>query len=161
MNKIKLLTVVLIVVFSSCSTKKQDKAIFLDNPNVFRIELENGEKEIVKKNYEDDFIFEDWNAYNMVHTQLSLMKNEEYKISKNRIIYLKKFINNLSTTMPNWLQNTSVNQEIDDVETQFDTLIEQLDESTQVIRANCRELNQEFNELQKEVKNTVKNYTNS
>ncbi|WP_397444612.1 hypothetical protein [Polaribacter sp. R77954] len=161
LNKIKYVLLLFSIVFSSCSTKKREKAIFLDNPNVFRIKLENGETEIVRKNHADDYIFESWNAYNMVNTQLSLMENEEYKISKNRIVYLKKFMNNLAVSIPNWLQTNAINQELEDVEEEFDKLIDELDESTHVIRKNCRELNQEFNELQKEVKKTVKSYTNT
>ncbi len=161
MNKIKSILIVFTIVLSSCITKKDKKAIFLDNPNVFRIKLENGETEIVKKNYDDDFIFDNWNAYNLVNTQLSLIESQEYQISKNRIINLKQFINNLSVTMPNWLKTNNIVKEIDDVKRKYNQLIKELNQSTQVIRENCRELNQEFNELKENVNKTVKDYTNS
>ncbi|WP_439132895.1 hypothetical protein [Polaribacter sp.] len=160
-NQITLVLVTFIILISSCTTKKDKKAIFLDNPNVFRIELENGDTEIIRKNYDDDFIFDNWNAYNLVNTQLSLIENQEYKISKNRIVNLKQFINNLSVTIPNWLKTNDINKEIDDVEREFNQLINELNQSTQVIRDNCRELNDEFNELKENVNKTVKDYTNS
>lgn len=157
----KIFLIANLVFIYSCNSKKADKTNFIDNSDVVFIELNNGKTEIIRKNYEDGFVFDNWNAYNIANAQLLRMENDEFKISKNRIIYLKKFVNNLSETIPSWLQTSKVESEIKDVEREFSVLIDELNESTQQIRANCKELNKEFKDLRKGIHERVENYTNS
>lgn len=159
--KLKIILIATVVLISACNSKKEQKTDFIDNSDVVFIELENGETEIIRKNYEDGFVFENWNAYNMANAQLLRMENDEFKISKNRIIYLKKFVNNLSETIPSWLETNEVQEEINDIEEEFAVLIDELNESTQQIRANCKELNKEFKDLRKDINERVEDYTSS
>lgn len=157
----KIFLIVNLIFIYSCDSKKQEKTNFIDNSDVVFIELDNGETEIIRKNYENGFVFDDWNAYNMANAQLLRMQNDEFMISKNRIIYLKKFVNNLSETIPSWLKNSNVEKQIKDVEREFAVLINELNESTQQIRENCKELNKEFEDLREGIHERVENYTNS
>ncbi|MBU3011084.1 hypothetical protein KO506_06700 [Polaribacter vadi] len=159
-HKIKILLAAILLI-SSCNFKNEEKTDLKSNSDVVYIELDNGDTEIIRKNYEDGFVFENWNAYNMANAQLLSMENDEFKISKNRIIYLKKFVNNLSETIPSWLQTNEVQEEINDVEKEFTVLIDELNESTQQIRANCKELNKEFKDLRQDINERVEDYTNS
>ena len=159
MKNIKILMITVVLFFSSCKNEKSNKRVFLDNPNVFLIELDNGTTEIIRKNYDNDLIFDKWNAYNFASSELLRMKEAEYKISKSRIVNLDKFINTLSETTPDWLQTNEIAANIISIEKEYTILIDEIDLSTKQIRENCRALNIEFEQLRENITEIVEDYS--
>tara|TARA_R110002126_G_scaffold291479_2_gene453044 strand:+ start:5707 stop:6195 length:489 start_codon:yes stop_codon:yes gene_type:complete len=158
-DKIKILIMTVMLFFSSCKNEKQNKRVFRDNPNVFLIELNNGDTEMIRKNYDDDLIFDKWNAYNFVSSELLRMEDADYKVSKSRIVNLDKFISTLSETTPNWLKTNEVAINIIAIEKEYGILIDEIGASTKQVRENCRALHREFQELRENITEIIEDYS--
>ncbi|MBT8246117.1 hypothetical protein [Winogradskyella sp.] len=148
----------IIASFSSCDLTRTTPKNFVDTPNLFLVKMDDGEKIIVRKDYNDGLSFENWNAYNVINTKLFNIERYEFKTSKNNLIKLKPFINSLSQTAPEWLKTAEVIKEINDVKAEYMLLLGELDGSTSIIRENCIALNDEFNELRENIHEVVENY---
>lgn len=153
-----ILFLLLFVSIFSCDITRKKPKNFIDTPNLFMVQVNDGEKIIVRKDYNDGLSFENWNAYNVINTKLFNIERYDFKTSKNNLVKLKPFINDLSQTAPNWLRTPEVIKEINKVKAEFTVLIEELDASTSAIRDNCEALNDAFKELRIDVQNVVENY---
>jgi hypothetical protein len=71
---------------------------------------------LFSKDYYGTNSFRNWNSYNVTNTQVLQVKNLEYNSSVQRVESFKKNILNLSSTIPAWLENKEVLNEIKDVQ---------------------------------------------
>ncbi|PQJ80212.1 hypothetical protein [Polaribacter porphyrae] len=160
-KNIKLVLISFFLMLGACNSKEEKKQAYAQNPNIYMVELEDGETIMLKKDYYDTFSFENWNNFNVANTRLLQIEENDYKTSINRLVNLKPFIRNLSETAPEWLKTEEVLEDINDVEKEYKELLKEIDGSTKEVRENCKELNEEFDELRENINEIVEDYTNS
>lgn len=157
----KLSFIILLILFTSCNVNTKTKRInrnLIDNKNISLLNIDEDNKVIIRKDYYGTYSFTSWNAYNVANTQVHQVENLDYNSSVKRIENLKKNISNLSSTIPDWLENKKVLKEIEDVQEEYDTLLKEKDKSTQNIRENWEDLSEEFDDLREELSETIKDY---
>lgn len=157
----KLSFIILLTLLTSCNVNTKTKRInrnLIDNKNISLLNIDEDNKVIIRKDYYGTYSFTSWNAYNVANTQVHQVENLDYNSSVKRIENLKKNISNLSSTIPDWLENKKVLKEIEDVQEEYDTLLKEKDKSTQNIRENWEDLSEEFDDLREELSETIKDY---
>jgi hypothetical protein len=163
MKIIHTFTVILIalIVFTSCNFKNKTNQInrnLIDDKDVSVLKIDDDKKVIVRKDYYGTYSFKSWNAYNVANTQIHQVEDLDFNSSVKRIVNLKENISNLSTTIPVWLESNLILKEIRDVQKEYAILLKESNKSTNIIRQNWESLSEEFKDLRKELKETVKDY---
>ncbi|PQJ80213.1 hypothetical protein [Polaribacter porphyrae] len=159
-KKMTTLFMVIALLLSSCGSKSErKKKVFQNNPNLFLISYDNGKEEILRKDSKGTYSFDNWNAFNVLNTELYQIEDLKFKTSKTRINNLERFVNNLRTTMPNWLSNINVIQDIEDVQEKYQKLLTEKNNSTKEVRDNWQALIAEFIQLRQSIETVVQTYT--
>ena len=157
----KFIFIITLILFTSCDFSSKEDRInknLVDNKNISLLNIDDHKKIIIRKDYYGTYSFSTWNAYNVANTQIHQVKNLKYNSSVERIENLERNILKLSSTIPDWLETNKVLKEIEDVKKAYAILLNEKDKSTRDIRKNWEGLSNEFDDLRKELNETVKNY---
>lgn len=155
-KKCALVATITTLIFTSCNTKKTEILQYSDN--VVVVDLEDGKKVTVKKDDYGTYSFNDWNAFNVANTDLYEVENMDYNSSKRRIENLNRWISSLPKTAPNWIKTEEVLEDINNVQKEYEALLNERNKSTKVIRENWEDLSEKFDDLREEIEETIEDY---
>lgn len=141
--------------FISCDFKKDNSTKFDDSPRIELLELNNGNEVLLRIDYYGTYSFKNWNAYNLVNTELHRIEGINYKTSLNRILNLDKGISSLRSTILNWLKTEEVMEDIDGVQKEYSFLLNERNGSKQKVKQNLEKFTGKFDDLRQELSETV------
>lgn len=146
----------LAIVLTSCEIRKDKK--YVDSPNILFVELNNGEKQIVRKDDYGTYSFSNWNSYNIININVHRAEDIDYKTSRDKIHYLNEHMSNLQETIPNWLKTEDILEDVKDVQEKYKILLKESGESTAKVRENWQMLTENFNDLREDLSDIVEDY---
>lgn len=155
MKTIKKITTVLAItglLFVSCD-KKSDKEY-----KTMEIQLADGQSVNYKVTNTGSLAFNNWEGFNTANNDLREIEDLDLEITSEKIESLKGNIASLESTIPSWLKNEEVMEDIEDVEEEYMTLLKEKDEPSKNVKQNLEELNEKFDDLREELNETIEKY---
>lgn len=138
--------------FVACNTA-QDKNT---DENVF--ELNDGTT-IQLDNNNNVATITNWGDFNSANNALLNLEDRNYEISMSNLSNLRGSIANLAESIPQSLRTEEVLEDIEDVQEEYRTLMNESDEPLKNIKQNIEELVEKFDDLREELYETVEDYS--
>lgn len=138
--------------FVACNTA-QDKNT---DENVF--ELSDGTT-IQLDNNNNVATITNWGDFNSANNALLNLEDRNYEISMSNLSNLRGSIANLAESIPQSLRTEEVLEDIEDVQEEYRTLMNESDEPLKNIKQNIEELVEKFDDLREELYETVEDYS--
>ena len=176
MKTIKTVTIALAIsglVFTSCDKTNKEKAedkieavgndmeeMGDDISNEFKkmqVKLEDGTFVNYNMAAENDVTFDDWDGFNILRKEFRDFEELDFETSETRVENLRGSIMNLRNTIPAWLKNESVMEDIDDIEQEYREFMEDTDKSEDNMKENLEEISEKFDDLREEINETIEN----
>lgn len=157
MKVIKKMTAVLAItglLFVSCDKAKEKNEDF----KVMKIELADGNTVNYKMSTDGSLSFDDWDGFNTANNELREIENLDLETSTARIENLSGSIASLRGTIPSWLKNEEVMEDIDDIEEEYKKLLAEKNEPAKNVKQNLEELIEKFDDLREELQETIDKY---
>ncbi|MDX6745761.1 hypothetical protein SHK09_03055 [Polaribacter sp. PL03] len=151
MKMIKKMTTVLAVtglLFISCNTTNGEKT-------AMKVKLPDGQFATYNLDSKGSLSFNDWDGFNSANKALVDL---EIETTPERIDNLNNTVSNLAATIPAWLKNEEVMEDIADVEEEYKKLLEEKNEPAKNVKQNLEELNEKFDDLREELNETIEKY---
>ncbi|WP_299671222.1 hypothetical protein [uncultured Polaribacter sp.] len=174
MKTIKKFTTVLAIaslLFVSCDKAKEKKTDMNSsdtNTTEMSIEAKKMKVKIADGQYGSynvdvygDLSFDDWDGFNIANKELRDIENLELNTTTQRIENLNGTIANLGNSIPVWLRNEEVMEDVDDVQEEYRKLLKEKDEPMKNVKQNLEELIEKFDDLREELNETIAKYKKS
>ena len=138
--------------FVACNTA-QDK-----NTEETVFELNDGTTVLLDENNNLATV-NNWGDFNSANEALLGLESRDYEISMNNLENLRGSIANLSSSIPQSLRTEEVLEDIEDVQEEYRTLMNESNEPVKNIKQNIEELVEKFDDLREELYETVEDYS--
>lgn len=165
MKAIKKMTAVLAItglLFISCdkaTEKKSDmKTDMKVEVNTMKIKLANGQYVDYNLDANGSLSFNNWSGFNIANKELRDIAELNLETSTQRIENLNGTISNLGNTIPTWLKNEEVMEDIDDIQEEYKKLLKEKNEPAKNVKQNLEELIEKFDDLREELNETIAKY---
>ncbi|WP_405609713.1 hypothetical protein [Polaribacter sp. Asnod1-A03] len=103
--------------------------------------------------------FDDWSNYAALHSDLEVLKKQNFTTTEDDIKNLNYRIANLANTIPDWLKTEEVMEDVADIQKEYGELIAEGNASEDEIKENLEEVSEKFDDLKEELGETVEEYT--
>lgn len=151
----KITTIVAIISLLLVSCNKSEKGLEFKK---MEIKLADGQVVNYKVNKKGSLSFSNWASFNMVDKELVDIANLKLEANTERIEGLNGTISNLGNTIPAWLKNEEVMEDIDDVKQEYSKLLKEKNEPVKNVKQNLEELIEKFDDLREELNETIEKY---
>lgn len=174
MKTIKKLTIAFAIsgfLFTSCTKTKKEKMedkmeevedkmedVGDDISNEFqemKLKLENGTEVNYNMTDDGDLSFDDWDGFNILNKELRDIKALDYETTTARVENLNGTVMNLRNTIPAWLKNDEVMEDIENVEKEYNNVMTDTDKTEDNVKQNLEDLSEKFDDLREELNEII------